>query len=176
MSNRIQISPNNNDVVISTSNQKVVVVDQSRPSNVEVTQPIISVVEVKTGPQGPIGPPGDSIDSGLFSEISPNLWFTTSSLEITGSFKVNPSNPTSGDVFLISSGSYDVFKVKSDGGVEVKNASPSILKVSDSNNIPVLTVSQSQIIILATQSSEIIEEAPNGGIYFTSSSLFVGLD
>ena len=44
------------------------------------------------------------------------------------------------------------------------------------NNIPVLTVSQSGVVILATQSIELTGNAPNGGIYFTSSSLFIGLD
>ena len=44
------------------------------------------------------------------------------------------------------------------------------------NNIPVFTVSQSGVVILATQSINPIDPAPNGGIYFTSSSLYVGLD
>ena len=44
------------------------------------------------------------------------------------------------------------------------------------NNIPVLTVSQSGIVILATQSIDPTGIAPNGAIYFTSSSFFIGLD
>jgi len=44
------------------------------------------------------------------------------------------------------------------------------------NNIPILTVSQSGIVILATQSMDPTGIAPNGAIYFTSSSLFIGLD
>ena len=44
------------------------------------------------------------------------------------------------------------------------------------NNVPVLTVSQSGIVILATQSIDPTGTAPNGAIYFTSSSLFLGLD
>jgi hypothetical protein len=44
------------------------------------------------------------------------------------------------------------------------------------NNIPILTVSQSGIVILATQSIDPTGIAPNGAIYFTSSSLFIGLD
>jgi hypothetical protein len=174
MSNRIEISPNNNDVVISSTDNKVFVVNPATPSNIEITQPITNVVEVKTGPQGPQGPPGASLDNSLFNEISPNLWFTTSSLEITGSFKVNPST-ISGDIFLITSASYDVLKIKDDGGIIIQNSSPNILEINDGNSNPVLTVSQSQTIIFATQSSNPIGEAPNGGIYFTSSSLFLGL-
>jgi len=44
------------------------------------------------------------------------------------------------------------------------------------NNIPVLTVSQSGIVTLATQSIDPTGTAPNGAIYFTSSSFFIGLD
>ena len=44
------------------------------------------------------------------------------------------------------------------------------------NNVPVLTVSQSGVLILATQSQELTDPAPYGGIYFTSSSFFIGLD
>ena len=50
MSNRIEISPNNNDVVISTQDNKVFVVNPESPSNIEITQPVTNVVEVKTGP------------------------------------------------------------------------------------------------------------------------------
>ena len=174
MSNRIEISPNNNDVVISSTDNKVFVVNPTSPSNIEITQPITNVVEVKTGPQGPAGPPGEDGEKGLFSEISPNLWFTTSSLEITGSFKINPST-ISGDIFLITSASYDVLKVKDDGGIVIQNSAQNILEVNDGNSNPVLTVSQSQVVIFSTQSPNPVGEAPNGGIYFTSSSLFLGL-
>lgn len=174
MSNRIEISPNNNDVVISSTDNKVFVVNPESPSNIEITQPVTNVIEVKTGPQGPQGPPGASLDNSLFNEISPDLWFTTSSLEISGSFKINPQT-ISGDIFLITSASYDVLKIKDDGGVVIQNNSPNILEVNDGNSTPVLTISQSQVVIFSTQSSNPIGEAPNGGIYFTSSSLFLGL-
>jgi hypothetical protein len=175
MSNRIEISPNNNDVVISSTDNKVFVVNPTSPSNIEITQPITNVIEVKTGPQGPAGPPGTNADGGVFTQLQPYLWFTTSSLEITGSFKINPSS-SEGDIFLITSASYDILKVKDDGGVIIQNSSPNILEINDGNSTPVLTVSQNQIIILATQSSDPPIEVPNGGIYFTSSSLFVALN
>jgi hypothetical protein len=37
------------------------------------------------------------------------------------------------------------------------------------------TIQQSGVVVLATQSAEITDSAPNGGIYFTSSSFFIGL-
>lgn len=56
--------------------------------------------------------------------------------------------------------------------------------VNPTNNIflikqgttPVLTVTQSGVIVLATQSVELTSPAPVGGIYFTSGSFFVGLE
>jgi hypothetical protein len=52
---------------------------------------------------------------------------------------------------------------------------PNIFIITN-NNQPVLTVSQSGVVVFATQSQELVGTAPNGGIYFTSSSFFVGLD
>jgi lysophospholipid acyltransferase (LPLAT)-like uncharacterized protein len=62
------------------------------------------------------------------------------------------------------------------GSLFVKSTSNDIFIIKNGNNTPVLTVSQSGIVVLSTQSINPIGIAPNGGIYFTSSSLFVGLD
>jgi len=51
------------------------------------------------------------------------------------------------NAFLITSASLDLFKIQNNG-----------------------------VVIIATQSIELSNPAPNGGIYFTSSSFFVGLD
>jgi hypothetical protein len=48
--------------------------------------------------------------------------------------------------------------------------------IKNASNQAVLTVSQSGVVILATSSVELSGPAPNGAIYFTSNSLFVGLD
>ena len=39
-----------------------------------------------------------------------------------------------------------------------------------------LEVQSSGIVVFATQSAELSGSAPNGGMYFTSSSFFIGLD
>jgi len=44
------------------------------------------------------------------------------------------------------------------------------------NNIPIFSVSQSGVIVIVTQSIELTGSAPNGGIYFTSGALYVGID
>jgi len=45
-----------------------------------------------------------------------------------------------------------------------------------SASIEMLSINQTGIVTLSTQSIELTSPAPNGGIYFTSSSFFVGLD
>ena len=44
------------------------------------------------------------------------------------------------------------------------------------NNIPIFSISQSGVIVIVTQSIELTGSAPNGGIYFTSGALYVGID
>lgn len=68
--------------------------------------------------------------------------------EVTGSVSIISRFSTTSDIFLI------------------KNYA----------NTEVLKVSQSGIIALSTQSVELTGSAPNGGMYFTSNSFFVGLD
>jgi hypothetical protein len=62
------------------------------------------------------------------------------------------------------------------GSLEIKSDVNNIFLIKNFNNQPVLTVSQSGVVIVATQSVELTSSAPNGGIYFTSGSFFVGLD
>jgi hypothetical protein len=60
---------------------------------------------------------------------------------------ITASVQQSESIFLITSASLDLFKIQNSG-----------------------------VVVLATQSAELTGSAPNGGIYFTSSSFFVGLD
>ena len=78
--------------------------------------------------------------------------------------------------FLVTSASIDLFKINNSGSVLINSNedTPFLIKNHSNNNI--LSVSQSGVLILNTQSIELLDPAPNGGIYFTSSSLFIGLD
>jgi hypothetical protein len=76
---------------------------------------------------------------------------------ITGSLGVTGSAAITGSLFIQSSNN-DIFLIK------------------NSNNTTVLAVSQSGVVVFATQSQVLTGPAPNGGIYFTSASFFVGLD
>ena len=97
----INIIPDNNQVVLLDNNRSITVIDNNCCTNVDVTQPITSVVQISTGPIGPVGPSGSSGSQGStgpsgssapFTYVSGTIWNTTSSIEITGSLIVSGSN------------------------------------------------------------------------------------
>jgi len=88
---------------------------------------------------------------------------------ITASVDISPNN-----LFLIKSGSNVYFNISSSSNITL-SSNLFIIK-NFTTQQPVLTVSQSGIITLATQSIDPTGTAPNGAIYFTSSSFFLGLD
>jgi hypothetical protein len=80
-----------------------------------------------------------------------------------------------GNIFIIKSGSYTPLTVTDTGQVSISGSGTNLFLIKNTNNQPLLTVSQSGVIIIATQSAELTSPAPNGGMYFTSGSFFVGL-
>ena len=80
------------------------------------------------------------------------------------------------DIFLIKSGSTEFLKIDNSGSTTIQNNAPTLFLVRDLNNVEMLKVDNNKVITLATHSTELTSSAPNGGIYFTSSSLFIGLD
>jgi hypothetical protein len=77
------------------------------------------------------------------------------------------------DIFLIKSGSNTFFSINEDSTTTI-NSNLFIIK-NYTTQQSVLTVSQS-IVQFATQSSDPTGSADVGGIWFTSSSLYVGLE
>lgn len=80
------------------------------------------------------------------------------------------------DIFLISSSSIQLFKISSSGAVTIQNNAPEVFLIKNLSADNILTISQSGVITVATSSTELTGAAPNGGIYFTSTSFFIGLD
>jgi hypothetical protein len=97
-----------------------------------------------------------------------SLFNISSSYAITASFALNGGG--GGGTFPFSGSAVIT------GSLEIKSDVNNIFLIKNFNNQPVLTVSQSGVVIVATQSVELTSSAPNGGIYFTSGSFFVGLD
>jgi len=106
----------------------------------------------------------EQLRSGSYN-ITGSLFGTSSyaNFALTASYAMNGGS--GGTPFRIATGSISA-------SVDV---GPNIFIITN-NNIPVLTVSQSGVVIFSTQSQELAGLAPNGGIYFTSTSFFVGLD
>ena len=196
------IIPDNNQVSLQDVNQIITVTDNNCCTVIDVVQPITQVVQVLTGPVGATGAPGVLPASGSLNltgsinvsgSISANNFygdlFGTASFALTASYVLNSgltyaivtgsitaSVDVGNTIFLVKSGSYTPFSISSIGAVTISSSAATLLSVKNTNNTSVLAVSQSGVIVLATSSVELTSTAPNGGIYFTSSSLFIGVD
>lgn len=96
-----------------------------------------------------------------------SLFNISSSYAITASYALNGG----GGVTFPFSGSAVIT-----GSLQIKSNINNVFLIKNFNNEPILTVSQSGVVVFATQSVELTGSAPNGAIYFTSGSFFVGLD
>jgi hypothetical protein len=194
------------EVYVNNANNQVGVspVFNTVTVNPDLNSTVVQVIT--PGPQGPPGPAGDpSVFTSSFVSTSSFNSFTSSynTGSFTGSFIGTFVGDGSGLTGLPTSqwtssfdgsisresdvsvtGSFGVtnqagtslFLVNAQGATTIKSTAANIFLVQNQNSVNVLTVSQSGIIVLATQSAELNEPAPNGAIYFTSNSFFVGLD
>jgi hypothetical protein len=105
----------------------------------------------------------EQLRSGFF-EITGSLFGTSSYADyaLTASYALNGGG---GTPFRISTGSISASVNIGSTIFLIKSASKDILSIDNTG-----------IITLATQSTTLTTPAPNGGIYFTSTSFFVGLD
>ena len=94
----------------------------------------------------------------------------------TSGMKFLASVDIGSNIFLIKSGSQIPFSISSQGTLTISSSADGVFLIKNSINLPIFTISQSGMIILATQSAQLLNPAPNGAIYFISSSFFVGLD
>lgn len=181
----INIIPDNNQVVLQDNNKTITVVDSNSSTNVDVTQPITSVVQISTGPMGSIGSQGPSGSQGSSGSQGPSGSQGTS-------FPYTGSADITGSLFLIGQGSFtslpayitsDFFLVRNStttlkviDGVQISSSAQTPLQVLNNNNLNLLQISQSGVVVFATSSVILTGTAPNGAIYFTSSSFYVGIE
>lgn len=71
---------------------------------------------------------------------------------------------------------YTTSSILISGSLRVQSNTDNLFLVKGSLGNPIFTVSQSGYVVIATQSVELNTPAPNGGMYFTSTNFFVGLD
>jgi hypothetical protein len=85
MSNNVFISPQDNNVSLSTNNNILVITDSDQ-NQVTVSQPVTNVIQVNTvGPQGTTGQQGIQGPTGSLSSSNSGSFAITGSLTITGS-------------------------------------------------------------------------------------------
>jgi hypothetical protein len=108
----------------------------------------------------------EQLRSGFY-DITGSLFGTSSyaNYALTASYAMNGGGGGGGTPFRISTGSISASVDIGSTIFLIKSASTDILSINNTG-----------IITLATQSNILTTPAPNGGIYFTSSSMFVGLD
>lgn len=125
--------------------------------------------------------PGQLQTGSLFNisssyAVTASFALSTISAYFMATGSVTASVDVTGDVFIIRSASYNPFTVSNTGLTTISGSATNLFLIKNASNEPILTVSQSGVVILATSSIELTNTAPNGAIYFTSNSLFVGLD
>ena len=86
---------------------------------------------------------------------------------------VSTSSYISNDFFLIRNATTSL---SINSGVQITSSANNPIQVLDTNNNNLLQVSQSGLIIFSTSSTTPSGNAPNGGILFTSTNFFVGLE
>ena len=174
MSNFINLIPTDNEVVLVNQDRGIIVADQDAFTQIEVTQPITSVVQILTGPIGPQGPAGE----GTFPY--------TGSADISGSFSlVGPASIT-GSLFLIN-GSFsgsgaNLFDIPASAivGLNLSRITTGSVTASVGLDSSTFTVQSASIAMLKVQSDKILVLASSsttpsptaGGIFFSASGDF----
>ena len=124
---------------------------------------------------------------GGFYEITGSLFGTSSYAEtaMTASYfsgsisnavsAISASYALTASYALNGGGNTDPFRI-STGSISASVNIGSTIFLIKSASTDFLSINNQGIITLLTQSTELTTTAPNGGIYFTSNSFFVGLD
>lgn len=174
MGNNINLIPTDNEVVLVNQDRGIIITDQDQCVQVDVVQPITSVVQILTGPQGPRGPAGE----GTFPY--------TGSADISGSFNLVGDARITGSLFLLS-GSFsgsgaNLFNIPASaivglnlssiatGSVTASVDITSSIFLVKSASIDMFKVQSDKVIVLASSSTT--PTAVEGGIYYSASGDF----
>lgn len=123
-----------------------------------------------------------SITGSLLGTASFALTALTASFALNvDSSRITQGNVTAsvGDgnfIFLVQSQSQNVLSIDQQAALVLSSSASTPFLIKNHLGDSVLEVSQSGVVIVTTHSVELTTSAPNGGIYFTSNSFFVGLD
>ena len=86
----------------------------------------------------------------------------------------------SGPPFFVKADEYNTWYTTSSilisSSLSIQSSVNNLFLVKGSLGNPIFSVTQSGYVVIATQSVNLTNTAPNGGMYFTSTNFFVGLD
>jgi hypothetical protein len=164
----LSVQKNINDVKVTRPASNLIITDNRKGTTVTVTKPndVITVTNLSglqgaaglQGPQGPVGPAGP---------VRPFI--------ATGSISASVNIGT--NIFFVNSGNQTFLNLTNQGSFTVASSAQNVFLIKNvTTNAAILTVSQSGIVKFATQSINPIGSTTAGSIYFTSSSLFIGLE
>lgn len=175
MGNNINLIPNDNEINLVNQDRAIIISDQDNFTQIEITQPLTSIVQILTGPVGSTGPTGPA---GSFP--------FTGSADISGSFGLIGNASFTGSIFLIS-GSFsgsgaNLFNIPASAIVGLNlsqiatgSVTASVNTVSDiflirSASIEIFKVNNEGVVVL--QEKTVLPTVVAGGIFFSSSGDF----
>ena len=156
--------------IVRDNNQRstLIITDNNRGTTVTVTPKSGNNITVSTvgaaGTQGPQGPQGPAGPAG---SVRPYI--------ATGS--VSASVSIGSNIFFVNSGNQTFLNLTNQGSFTVASSAQNAFLIKNiTTNASLLTVSQSGVVIFKAHSTNPIGTTVPGSIYFTSSSLFIGVE
>lgn len=105
----VQVNTTTNNVIVQNAHQTITIVDNENANVVNITQPLVNVIEVVTpGPQGPQGSSG-SISGGSLNFIP--LWSSTGSLTTSSIYEAAPNQIIIGGTASIHGGNEETLAI-----------------------------------------------------------------
>jgi hypothetical protein len=184
-----QVNTTTNTVTLQNVNQTITVVDNNNGNNVNVTQPLVNVIEVATpgtiGPQGPVGPSGSFPSTGSFATTGSNIFigtqiitgsiFVSGSTSLTGSLVV--TNPTSNggiNIPVYLNNFYPTLTI-ANTTFEGFQSSGNLMSISNTGYLIQFGSNTGQILLRSTGNHVIQSGASNITRLFISSSGNIGI-
>jgi len=115
---------------------------------------------------------GNGFFSGIFSGDGNGLT-NLSGAGLNNTIQFNNNGILDGDPTLIFNTSSKTLETSR---IIITGSSANLFLIKNSQNEPILNVQQDGIVVFQTQSVNLNNPAPAGGIYFTSNSMFIGIE
>lgn len=162
-----------NNITVNTSNTSVNVIDSENKS-VNVINQVTNVVEVERIRLEPIFVEAPATTTVNVAQEA------TKVVEVkTGLLGPKGEKGDNGGPFIIYQALPDTYYTTSSifisSSLFIQSNVNDLFLVKNATGNSIFTISQSGVVVIATQSQQLTGTAPNGGMYFTSDSFFVGL-